>query len=238
MNILVTGGASGLGEAITSRLVEQGHQVYFTYRNSAEKAKALEEKFSNAKGIHCDFKDAASVNALLEKVDQLNLQALINNALGGLETNYFHKLDADHFSESYTTNILPVIRLTQKCILHFRKQKAGKIITILSSYIINKPPIGMSMYVAEKNYLLSLSASWATENAKFGITSNCISPSMMQTQLTAGTDERVIEEMITQHPLKRLLSPDEVADSVLYLINASAHINGTNLVINSAADIA
>ncbi|MCW3077776.1 MAG: hypothetical protein JWO32_2385 [Bacteroidetes bacterium] len=238
MNILITGGASGLGESITRTLAEaKGNRVYFTYNNSAAHAKKIEGEFSNAKAVHCDFTDPDSLQSLLAQIESLNIEVLINNAFTGLQTNYFHKTEADYFSENFNKNIVPVIKVTQKAILQFRKQKAGKIITILSSYIINKPPIGLSAYVAEKNYLLSLSKSWAVENAKFNITSNCVSPAMMQTALTSGTDERIIEEMVNNHPLKKLLSPREVSESILYLVNASSQINGINLVINAAADL-
>jgi len=238
MNILVTGGASGLGEAITRNLAQtESNKIYFTFCKSADKAKELENQFSNAKGIFCDFENEISLQTLLSQIEFLDIHALINNAFTGLETNYFHKINPEYFSENFIKNVVPVIKITQQAILHFRKQKSGKIVTILSSYIINKPPMGLSEYVAAKNYLLSLSKSWAVENAKFNITSNAISPAFMQTQLTSDTDERIVEEMVKNHPLKKILSPSEVADSVQYLLNASSQINGINLIMNAAADI-
>lgn len=238
MNILITGGASGLGEAIVRNLAQIAeHQVYFTYHRAEARARALENEFANAKAIACDYTNDASVQALLSHMDGMNLHVLIHNAFTGLQTQYFHKTDPDFFLQNFQRNVLPVIRLTQHALLHFRKQKSGKIVTVLSSYILNRPPVGLSEYVAEKNYLLSLSKSWATENAKFNITANCVSPAMMQTQLTAGTDERILEEMINQHPLKKLLTPQEVAETVYFLVHAPAQVNGTNLVINAAADL-
>lgn len=238
MNYLVTGGASGLGLAITRALAgKQDGTVYFTWNRSSGTAAALETEYSNVKGIHCDFTNPESVAQLLHQMEQMQLEVLINNAFSGMEMNYFHKTDASYFEQGFIRNVMPVIRMTQQAISLFRKQKSGKIITVLTSYLINKPPIGLSEYVASKNYLLSLSKSWAIENARFNITSNCISPSTMQTGLTATTDERVIEEMISSHPLKRLLTPGEVADAVVFLSQASQHLNGENIVINAASDI-
>jgi 3-oxoacyl-[acyl-carrier protein] reductase len=238
MRILITGGASGLGEAITRNLAKDPkHTVYFTFHKAGESAQDIEKEFPNAKGIACDFSSAASLQQLVLKIESLQLDVLINNAFTGLQTQYFHKTDPAFFVENFQKNIMPVISLTQQALLHFRKQKSGKIITVLSSYILNKPPVGLSEYVAEKNYLLSLSKSWAVENAKFNITSNCISPAMMLTNLTAGTDERIIEEMLNQHPLKKMLAPAEVAETVNYLVHASAQINGANIVINAASDL-
>ena len=119
----------------------------------------------------------------------------------------------------------------------FRKKKFGKIITILTSAIINKPPLGYSEYAAVKAYIGSLSKSWASENADFNITSNCISPSFMQTNLTKDTDERTIEAIIQLTPLKKLLTTEEVAEAVSYFVSCSQHINGTNLLMNSGSDI-
>ena len=238
MNILITGGASGLGEAITLKLAsDSSNKVFFTYFKSLEKATEIETKFSNTRAVACDFEDEQSVTNLLTIFEKENIQVLVNNAFTGLSANYFHKTDANYFLNSFSKNILPVIKVTQQAILHFRKQKFGKIVTILSSYIINKPPLGMSEYVASKNYLLSLSKSWATENAKFNISANCISPSMMLTNLTSDTDERIVEEMQNAHPLKKLITPVEVAESINYLINSSQQINGTNMIMNAAADI-
>ena len=156
MNILITGGASGLGESITRELAkDQNNKIYFTFYNSIEKATEIETQFSNSKGIRCDFSDDSSVQELLSIIEKYNIQVLVNNAFTGLQTNYFHKTEPDYFLNNFKNNILPVIKITQSAILHFRKQKFGKIITILSSYIINKPPMGLSEYVAEKNYLLS-----------------------------------------------------------------------------------
>lgn len=237
MNILITGGASGLGEAITRNLASGKNKVYFTYCSSLFKAGELEKEFSNTKGIHCDFSDESSVSSLLTEMENLDLDVLVNNALTGLQTNYFHKIESAYYLESFKNNILPVIRITQQAILQFRKKKTGKIITVLSNYLIGRPPIGVSAYVAEKNYLLSLSNSWAAENLKFNIASNCISPSFMLTGLTADTDERVIEEMINNRPDKKLLTPQEAAIGVAHIINSPAEVTGTNLVINSISDI-
>ena len=65
--------------------------------------------------------------------------------------------------------LIPTILITQSVLNDFRKKKKGKIITILTSFLLNTPPIGASTYVANKAYLGSLVKSWATENIKFNI---------------------------------------------------------------------
>lgn len=238
MNILVTGGASGLGQAITRALAQdRQHTVYFTYNRSEQEANKLKESYPNTEAVQCDFTSEESVLSLTGKMQHWNLDVVVNNALTGLQKKHFHKIEPALFLHSFRHNILPTIQVNQAAINIFRKKKFGKIITVLSSYILNKPPFGLSEYVATKEYLHALSKSWASENASFNITSNCISPAFMQTQLTQDTDERIIEEMQKSHPLKTLLKPEEVAETVLFLVRSSQQINGINLVINAAADI-
>jgi 3-oxoacyl-[acyl-carrier protein] reductase len=238
MNILITGGASGLGAAVTRVLsAESAHRVWFTFNESACQAKEIEEQYKNSSGLKCNFIDSGDVEQLIEKIEAVDIDVLIHNAMPSMTKNHFHKMGEDIFSDSFKNNVMPVIRITQAAIQIFRKKKFGKIITILSSALINKPPVGWSEYVANKAYLHSMSKSWAVENAAFKITANTISPSFMQTHLTSDTDERVVEGLVCSHPLKKLLTPEEVADAVLFFVNASQHINGTNLIINSAADV-
>lgn len=237
-NIIITGGASGLGKAITRKLAgNPDHKVLFTFFKGEKPAGDLMKEFSNCIGILCNFQDLKSIDSFIPEMEKFRPDVLINNAIPSLEKKHFHKYKPESFQSGFLHNILPVLKLTQQAITHFRKQKSGKIITILSSALINKPPIGWSQYVAEKNYLLSMSKSWATENSGFNITSNCISPGFMQTDLTSDTDERVIEEMIKSHPLKQLLHPGDVADSVEFLVHSTKHINGTNLIINAGSDV-
>jgi NAD(P)-dependent dehydrogenase (short-subunit alcohol dehydrogenase family) len=119
----------------------------------------------------------------------------------------------------------------------FRKKKAGKIITIITAALINTPPVGASVYVANKAYLAQLSKVWASENARFNITSNTISPAFMKTNIHATMDERIVEQITEGHPLKKLLTTEEVAESVLFLVNATSQINGVDLVLNAGTNL-
>ena len=238
MVILVTGGSSGLGATIVSLLAGNADNlVYFTFARSAAAAAALESEYKNVRAIACNFTDDTAVDALLAAIPGYGLDVLINNANTAIHKNHFNKIPYTVFQESFALNIIPALRITQEAIKAFRKKKFGKIINIISSVVVNKPPVGWSEYAANKAYLLAMSKAWATENIRFNITSNSISPAFMLTALTGDTDERVIEQMTESHPLGRLLSTQEVADAVLYLINTSQQVNGINIVINAGSDI-
>ena len=239
MTILITGGASGLGETVTRLLAEDpAHKVYFTYSNSIAKAELIESDYPNATGIKCDFKNAAEVDSLTSSIAEMQLDILINNAYSGAPIKtYFHKIPPSEFAEEFQTNILPTIAITQAAITSFRKRKEGKIITVLTSMLLNTPSIGWSSYVAGKAYLGALVKSWATENIKFNISSNAVSPSLMQTGLTSDIDERLIEQMTESHPLKKLLTVEEVAETILFLTAASAQLNGMDIILNAGSNI-
>ena len=238
MKILITGGSAGLGAAMVKKLAAQNsHQIYFTYASSKAAAMELENSFQQVHSRHCDFSDPLSVERLLNEIPDWDLDVLINNAAGPIEKTHFHKTDPNAFLHAFRRDILPVLQITQSVIPGFRKKKFGKIINILSSVVVNHPPIGWSGYAAGKNYLLSMSKSWVSENARFNITVNNISPAFMQTGLTADTDERILEQMRDAHPLKKLLTTDEVADAALFLVSCSQQINGTNLIINAGTDL-
>ena len=239
MNVLITGGATGLGASITRKLASNPHhKTYFTYASSGEKASIIEQEFTNSKAIKCDFKNLNEVDNLVSSIPELDIDILVNNAYSGsFLDSYFYKTTPIAFSESFENNILPTIKITQAAIASFRKKKFGKIITILTAALTNTPPIGSSIYVANKAYLQQLSKIWATENGKFNITSNTISPAFMRTSFTSTTDERMLEQIINSHPLKKLLTTDEVADCICFLTDASQQINGIDILLNAGTNI-
>ena len=231
MKILITGGASGLGKSITQLLAKEENTVYFTYSKSESAAKTLENEFSNTQAINCDFADEASVKSLVEKIAELNLDVIIHNAYSGdyLKT-HFHKIAADDFLNDFKINVMPVIELTQAAISNFRKQKSGKIITILSSALLELP-VGSAVYTANKAYLQKLTEIWAKENEKFNITSNSVSPTFMETEMTTSIDDRIKEQIIENSPLKRLITTEEVARTVHFLAMKNKAFSGMDFVL-------
>lgn len=235
MKILITGGASGLGESITRTLAkDRNNTIYFTFNTSSAKAQELEAEFQNTIAVACDFADEKAVATLANKIAELDLDVLIHNAYSGayLKT-HFHKIETTDFLTDFKVNVLPVITLTQAAINSFRKQKNGKIITVLTSALVDVPPVGSAVYASTKAYLAKLTQVWAHENAKFNITSNSVSPTFMETAMTSSTDDRVKEQMMESNPAKRLLTTEEVAEAIAFLVNDSTQINGKDFVINA-----
>lgn len=239
MRILITGGASGLGEAITRNMAaNKENSLVITYSGSRNRAEELSLEFGNITPIKCDFSKEEEVNELVQRIPELDIEVLVNNAYcTPINQKHFHKVETEKFLNDFQINLIPTIQITQAVVKRMRKLKKGKVITILTSALVNVPPIGYSVYVANKAYLEALTKVWANENAKFNITSNSISPAFMQTNLTQEVDERIVEAMIDSHPQKQLMTTDEVAKTVSFLSTASNQMNGVNLVMNAGVNI-
>lgn len=239
MNILVTGGSSGLGKVIVCTLSNSpANKVFFTYNKHFEEAEAIVRDKHNVIAVKCDFTNADEICELEKVIPTFDLDVLINNAYVGLpQGTHFHKTNPEAFLISFENNIIPIVRITKSAIMGFRAKKFGKIINILTASLVNVAPIGYSVYASNKAYIMQLSKSWSHEYGKYNISSNCVSPDFMLTNLSETVDERIIEQLKANHPLKKLLTPSEVADAVVYLVNSSQQVNGINIVINSGQNI-
>ena len=99
MNILITGGASGLGEAITKILaVDPDNKIYFTYNSSKTDADSIMTEFKNTYAIKCNFKESVEVKSLVANMQFFDLDVLINNAYSGeFIKSHFHKITSNEF---------------------------------------------------------------------------------------------------------------------------------------------
>lgn len=190
MNLLVTGGASGLGKSIVLELAKKkGNKVYFTYNKSGFNAQQIQKKYNNTHAIKCDFSKFQDLKNLTSKMQNMDLDVLLNNAIATIDLKPFHKQKQNTILVSFKKNVLSTVKITQEAIKIFRLKNSGKVVTILTSYL-EKPPIGLAFYVAEKAYLLSLCKAQTQENSKFNIQSVCIYPPPMDTRLQSVVDHR------------------------------------------------
>lgn len=234
MNILITGGSSGLGKAIVDKLCqESNNKIYFTYNRNFEIANQLENTYSNSKGINVDLTSINELNNLVEMIKDLEIDGLVNNVyIGNPQGTYFFKTLEKDFQESFQLNVISWISITKACILGMKKRRFGRIVNILTSSLIDTPPLGYSVYTATKAYIQQLSKCIAHENIRYNITSNSVLPDFMNTNF-GKVEEFQLESIIKNNPLKQILTPEEVAHVILLLIQSSSQLNGIEIPINA-----
>lgn len=236
MNIVITGGTSGLGKAAIELLLKDDHNIFSSYLPTDEFrhiAEEMEQTHDRLHFIPLDFCDSENVDQFCFKFKEWNIDVLVNcTYVGKPQTTYFHKIPPTEFTKSFEINIIPTVKITQAAIAVMRKKKFGKIINIITEAVAGLPPAGYTIYAANKAYLMKLSDVINKEDIKFNITSNCILPAYMQTNFAA-VDERMIEIMKNEHPLKELLRPEEVAQAIKFFVDASQQVNGVKLPVNA-----
>ena len=232
--VVLTGGSAGIGKEINLFLLRNGYEVLFTFRKSSQSANEIISEFSLAKSYQIDFSNPDEINNFLKGIQDFKPNILINNFYSGtfIDT-YFHKTDPDKFLADFQTNIIPTLQTTQECIKIFRKGKFGRIINILSSSLKN-PAMGTSVYNANKAYLLQMNKSWASENVKFGITSNSVSPAFTMTDFHKDMDERQVENILASYPLKNNLEGKDIAEFVELCLKGGSHFNGNHLFLDAS----
>lgn len=235
MNILITGGTSGLGKVTLELLAKDGHQVYFSYLATEEfivVAKELEATYSNVKAVPLNFCEKESVDGFCDQLKGWDIEVLVNcTYVGKPQNTYFHKTVPEDFMKAFEMNIIPTVKITQAAIMVMKKKKFGKIVNIITEAVMGLPPMGYTLYACNKAYLMKLSDVLNKEYTRYNITSNCILPAYMQTNF-ATVDERILEQMQMEHPLKKLLTVEEVAQAVKFFVDASQQVNGVKLLIN------
>lgn len=236
MNVLITGGTSGLGKATVELLVKDGHHIWFSYLATEEFTKVANEmvaQYENVKAVPLNFCEQDSIDGFCEQMQGWDIDVLVNcTYVGKPQTTYFHKIAPEEFLQAFQNNIIPTVKITQAAIGVMKKKKFGKIINIITEAVIGLPPMGYTLYAANKAYLMELSNVWNKEYTRYNITSNCILPAYMQTKF-AEVDERILEQMVKDHPLKKLLTPEEVALAVKFFVDAPQQVNGVKLPVNA-----
>ncbi len=242
--ILVTGGSRGLGAFLVNKLSGDTRQltgkdtettVIFTYVNSPENALKLASGPENIQGFKCDQRDETQVKQchemILERYGRLDV--LINNACSAFTPCDLLSSGWDRFQELLDTNLKGTYLHTREAAEIMKKQGSGRIINILSSYVLNTPPEKISFYITAKYALLGLTRSSAVELVKHGITVNAISPGLMETDLSGYLPRKYLEVYASRHPMKRMTQPCDVANAVTYLISDGAgFLNGVNIPVN------
>lgn len=223
---LITGGAVGIGEAITTELARQGAKVAVNYNRSETHAKALCEKLA-AEGMECSmFKaDISKLNEAAELIKQViaaygKIDILVNNA-GITKDQLILRMSEDDFDAVINVNLKGTWNMIKSAVPLMAKARYGKIINISSvTGLIGN--VGQSNYAASKAGIIGLTKSVAREFAKRNITCNAVAPGFIETKMTDVLPDNIKEYYLSQIPLGRLGKAEDVASLVAFLASENA----------------
>lgn len=231
--VLVTGGARGIGKAISKKFAYEGWRVLINY-NKSEKAafelvneigkdrcRAYKADISNYEEV---LKMAKDIFAEFPKID-----VLVNNA-GIAEQKVFSDITPEDWRRMFSVNVDGVYNVTSCILPSMINEKCGSIINISSIWGM----VGASCevhYSASKAAIIGFTKALAKEVAPSNIRVNCISPGIIETDMMFGLDDEERQWLIDETPLSRFGSGEDIARSVYFLANDS-FITGQNLSPN------
>ena len=229
---LVTGGGRGIGAACCRALAAAGFRVAVHYRSSAAEAEELAAKLPDAFALRADLAVPAELDALVAELKERagRVDVLVNNA--GLNRNGLTPaMKLEHYDE-----VAGVMRgtwyLTKLVLRRFMlRQDAGRIVNVTSVVGHTGNP-GQVPYTMVKAGLDAFSKSLAQELAGRPILVNSVAPGFIDTEMTAELPEAIREAILARIPLRRMGTPEEVAEVVTWLATGASYVNGTVIHVN------
>ena len=224
--IVITGGSRGIGAAAVELFAAQGHDVTFLYEKEHAAAAAVAEK-TGAKAICCDVSDSAAVTAAFEKIGDVDV--LICNA-GIAHYGLMSMTSEATWDRLFDVNVKGIYLCVNAAMPAFLKKQSGCIITVSSMW----GQVGSSCeaaYSATKGAVIAMTRALAKELGPSGIRVNCIAPGVIETDMCAGLDPEILEELAADTPAGRNGRPEDVAKAMEYLAEAT-FVTGQVLPVN------
>ena len=231
---IITGATRGIGKGVALKLAEQGANIAFTYVSSEEKAFALENELQafgvKAKAYKSDaslMKDTEElIKDVLENFESIDV--LVNNA-GITKDNLLMRMSEEDFDRVLEVNLKSIFNMTKAVQRTMLKQRSGSIVN-MTSVVGVKGNAGQSNYAASKAGIIGFTKSIALELGSRNIRCNAIAPGFIETEMTEKLGEEVITNWRNSIPLKRGGTPEDVANTTLFLASdLSAYITGQTL---------
>ena len=229
----VTGASRGIGAAIADRLVQQGFYVVGT-ATSDSGAEAIGARLgADGEGQRLDVTDADSVQSLAGQLAAADKSptVLVNNA-GITKDTLMLRMKPEDWHAVIDTNLTSIYSMISAFIKPMTKARTGRIINI-SSVVGSMGNAGQVNYAAAKAILEGMTRAMAREFGSRAITVNAVAPGFIETDMTHALPEDHKAALLSQVPLGRLGSADEVAGCVAFLASEEAsYVTGTTLHVN------
>lgn len=218
---LITGGTGGIGAACARALSSQGFRIALTYHSKQAEAEQVAEEVGGL-ALHLDLRDSLRIRGLAEELEaQLGtVQVLVHNA-GLIKDSLLAFLPERDFDDVMAVNLKGPFLLTKALIKGMLKARWGRVISIASASGVGGQA-GQTHYSAAKGGLIAFTKALARETSGYGVTANAIAPGFIDTEMLSGLAPEKLRKFISDIPLKRLGTADEVANLVGYLASDSA----------------
>ncbi len=223
--VLVTGGNRGIGLAIAKSFVELGDTVVVTSRSG--------DPIDGLNVVKCDVSDTTSVDEAFDYVETNfgPVEVAVANA-GITRDGLIMRMSDDDINDVLNTNLVGALRVARRATRAMMKARSGRIVFI-SSVVGLMGSAGQVNYAASKAGLVGAARSLARELGPRGVTCNVIAPGFVDTDMTAELTEERKNDIVTNVPLGRYASPQEIADVVTFISSTQAgYISGAVIPVD------
>ncbi len=233
---LITGGAKGIGAAISNKLANLGAYVVITYNSSYYEAEILAENIRSEGGLAlCLPGNVAHIEDMMNVTEQAyeqfgGIDLLINNA-GITKDRLMIKMSPADWHEVVNINLNGIFNTTSCALPIMKEQNDGCIINI-SSIIGQMGGMGQCNYAASKAGIIGFTKSLAQEMARYNIRVNAICPGFTETNMTETIPENIREMIIKKIPMGRFANKEEIAHAVTFLAVHGSYITGQTINVN------
>lgn len=239
---IVTGGASGLGYAITEKFVTNNIRTIIIGRNE-QKLKSAKEKLGElCSYISFDLSNLAAIPGLVSQIsnDFGKIDILVNNAGINMKKAFTEVSDED-FQNILLTNVNAVFSMSREVVKAMLKQESGGSIVNISSMASQYGIPKVIAYTASKSAIEGMTRAMAVDLSPQGIRVNCIAPGFIATDMSAkalDNDPERKNRVLSRTPMGKLGTPADVAEAVyFYATEAAKYVTGTVLPVDGGNSI-
>jgi 3-oxoacyl-[acyl-carrier protein] reductase len=229
--ILVTGGSRGIGRGICLAFAHADNHIFFNYSSAGEAAaqteKLVAEAGGTATGVQVNVASEKEVAGFVARAldDTGRIDVLVNNA-GITRDGLLVRMKESDWEDVLNINLKGTFLCIKAVTKPMMKQRYGRIINVSSVVGVSGNP-GQANYVASKAGIIGLTKGVAKELASRNITANVVAPGYIETDMTADLPDKAKEAMVSQIPLGRPGTPEDIAAAVVFLASdKAAYITG------------
>jgi 3-oxoacyl-[acyl-carrier protein] reductase len=232
---VITGSARGIGRAIAEAMLREGARVVISDINAEatqQTTNELKQAGGQVLGVACNVTDNASIEKMVDEVVNHwgRIDILVNNA-GITRDNLMMRMSEEEWQAVIDTNLTSAFKVTKPVLKVMSKQRSGRIVNIASTTGVHGNR-GQVNYAAAKAGLIGFTKTIALEYASRNITSNAVAPGFIDTAMTQKLGEEIINNILKNIPLGRMGTPEDIAQTVVFLAGAGSYITGQVIEVN------